>query len=375
VPVVPGAWQSVTFDLTGDVQRVWPDMDPRDNSLNQLDFRATSRRKAPAEFFFSYLRFAEQAGYDALGVESELLARYAAEVPGTRGLVGTEISLGPHLNQYGGAQQPYDYGATSLNQKLSATSRSITDFIHANGGLSSINHPFKQGDSGSATTAQAVALALLADRAGGADILEVGYGNRDGAGLAQYLAVWDTLSRNAVFVTGNGASDDHTGQNWANQPNRFYTGAWAPELSEPALLGALSRGRAYVAQLGDFGGTVDMAVDAQVPMGAVSVSALSERALRIDVTGLPSGGAVQVLRGVVDYAGTPDPTPNTTVVQTLGPADLASGRVTPIDTTDDCFCRLQVVTATGAVVAFGQPIWLLRTPPPGGIPPPRQAAA
>jgi hypothetical protein len=39
----------------------------------------------------------------------------------------------------------------------------------------------------------------------------------------------------------------------------------------------------------------------------------------------------------------------------------------------DCFVRAQVVTSSGAVVAFGQPVWMLRAAPPStGIPPRRQ---
>ena len=39
--------------------------------------------------------------------------------------------------------------------------------------------------------------------------------------------MWDALSRNGLFVTGNGVSDDHSGQGWAEQPNRYYTATWA----------------------------------------------------------------------------------------------------------------------------------------------------
>jgi len=35
--------------------------------------------------------------------------------------------------------------------------------------------------------------------------------------------------------------------------------------------------------------------------------------------------------------------------------------------------RTQVVSATGAVIATSNPVWLLQNPPPGGVPAPRQA--
>jgi hypothetical protein len=330
-----------------------------------------SRNRATAEFFFGLLRI-EEAQVDALGVELELMEAYADEEPGVLGLVGTEYSGGPHINQYGGPQLPYNYGSVDrIGESTGEIRRSVVDFIHRQGGLASINHPLLPVQSWTGWTAPSVARNLLGIRAGGADILEVGYG---GPGqLPAHLAVWDTLGRNGLFLTGNGVTDDHTGQDWATQEGRFYTSAWTPGLTETGLLDALSRGRAFVGYLGSFGGTIDMTLDDDVPMGAVSVAPRTSRTLRIDVTGLPEGGAVEVVRGVVDYAGTSDPNPNTAVVVRLGASDLAARSEQPIDTGEDCFLRLQVVDATGGVVAFGQPIWALKTPPDGGIPRQRQA--
>lgn len=369
VPMPRGEWGTLSVDLTSDVAQIWPDLDPRDNSLTDIQFHVASRRRVPGEFFFSYLRFEEQAGYDAVGVERELLAAYAAEVPGVLGLAGTEISLGPHINQYGGPQDDYDYGAvTRLGQVKNWVRPSIVEFIHSRGGLASINHPFKPGDTGSGATAAAVATDLLAIRAGGADILEVGYANAHGGDLAEHLAVWDTLSRNSIFLTGNGVSDDHSGTNWAGQKNRFYTAAWAGALDETTLVDSLARGRGYVGFLGGFGGTIDMSVDGAVPMGSVSISELTSRTLRVDVTGIPTGGAVQVVRGTVDNAGTGTPYPNSTVTRTLGEADLGSSNLLEVDTSEDCFHRLEVINSAGAVVGFGQPIWVLKSEPTTGIP-------
>jgi hypothetical protein len=375
VPVIPGRWQTVQFDLVRDVGTVWPDMDPRDNCLHDIEFHALSRGTAPAEVYFGHLRIEERAEYDALGVERELLASYTRRVPEVLGLVGTEISLGPHLNQFGGPQDPYDYGpVASLGDQLGDIRGSIVDFVHAQGGLASINHPSvpEGSDAAAEPEARAIARDLLAIGAGGADVIEVGYGRSGLEALPARLAVFDALARNGLFLTGNGTSDDHSGQNWDSQPNRFYTGAWATGLDERSLLDSMARGRAYVGYLGAFAGTIDMAVDTDVPMGAVSVSPATSRSLRVDVTQLPEGGAVEVIRGDVDYAGLRAPDPNTTTVKTLGARDLASSDEVVIDTTDDCFVRLQVTDRAGAIVAFGQPTWVLKEEPPGGVPPARR---
>ncbi len=371
VPVVANQWSTVTVDLTQDAAEVWPDVPAADNSLNEIEFHAASRKRSATEVFFSCLRFAEKVDYDPLLVESTLLDGYASQVPSVLGLNGTEISLGAHMNQYGGPQTPFDYGSpTGLKQNLGEIRPSIVQHIHALQGLASINHPFKPGDSGTLPTATAVATDLLRIGAGGADLMEVGFANKYGGNLVEHLAVWDTLSRNGLYLTGNGVSDDHTGQNWASQANRFYTVAWAVAKTEPSLLTALAAGRTYVGKLGGFTGTIDMDLDGSVGMGQVSVDNTSAtRTLNLQVTNVPTGGAVQVVRGVVDPRGTADPTPNVTV-QTLA----ANSTTHLADTTDDCFHRLQVVDRAGSVVAFGQPIWSYAGVSPTAVPAPRQAS-
>jgi hypothetical protein len=367
VPVSTGRWQSVSLNPSHDVHAVWPDMQSSDNSLCDLEFHAVSRRMAPAEVFFSFLRF-DETHVDGVGVEHQLVAAYADEEPGVLGLIGTEYSLGPHINGYGGAQRSYDYGpGVDLNFRTGEIRRPLVDFIHRHGGLASINHPFLPTEPWTATTPAGVAHDLLSINAGGADILEVGYGTP--VTMHDNFAVWDTMSRNGLFLTGNGVTDDHSGQNWATrEEGRFYTSAWAHDVTETSLLAALASGRTFVGYLGSFAGIMDMTMDGEVPMGAVSVDAATSRALRIDATDLPVGGAVEVVRGEVDFAGIDDPNPATTVVTTLGPSDLEARTAVPIDTSDDCFVRAQVVDGSGTVVAFGQPIWTLKTPPPGGIP-------
>jgi hypothetical protein len=362
VPVDAGGWQELVLDPVTDLAEIYPDMDARDHSLHDIVFRGVCRAGAQADVCVGHLRLEEQDGYDAVGVEQDLVARYAGSVPEVLGVVGSEISLGPHVNQYGGEQSPYEYGPVRRfgDKPRDEAIPSIVDHIHAAGGLASISHP------GVAVTA------LLAQRTA-ADMVEVGFGRSGPEGIVRQLAFWDTLSRNGLFLTGNGAADDHSGQGWDTKGNRYYTAAWTGELTEGALLDAFGRGRAYVGYLGSFGGTVDMALDDGVPMGAVVVGAPRRRSLRVDVTGLPDGGAVQVVRGVVDRAGTADPTPGTSVVRTLGVGDLAREGALPLDVDGDCFHRLQVTDRSGAVVAYGQPIWLLAQEPPGGVPDHRRA--
>jgi hypothetical protein len=186
------------------------------------------------------------------------------------------------------------------------------------------------------------------------------------------LALWDTFSRNGTFLTGNGANDDHTGQGWDHQMNGFFTGIWAASRNDADLAAALRAGRAFTAHLSRYpGGQLDMLVDGTVPMGHVSVSSKTSRQLALYAANVPAGGTVQLIAGPADYANQIDP--GTSVIRTYPASAFTSGVVTTtVSTTAGRFYRAQVVSSTGEVVGTGNPVWLLRQPPPGGIPGPRQ---
>jgi hypothetical protein len=84
---------------------------------------------------------------------------------------------------------------------------------------------------------------------------------------------------------------------------------------------------------------------------------------------LPLGATVQVVRGEVDYAGTGQPVPNTSVVASLPASEFSLGSATlAVDTMTSCFVRLTVRGSDGTVLGLSNPLWLLRDVPPGGIP-------
>ena len=109
-------------------------------------------------------------------------------------------------------------------------------------------------------------------------------------------------------------------------------------------------------------------------MGAADVSTHAARTLRILATGLPNGSTVDVVRGLVDYAGPSSPDPVTTKT-TLPFSAFASGSTeVTVDTTASVFVRVVVRAPSGAVIAGSNPIWLLRSDPPLGIPLARRSA-
>ena len=375
VPVVAGQWNSVAVTPASDIAALWPDMDARDFGLFGLNLNAVSTGGA-ASGNFDYLRFSRSSGDVQLQAQQDMEISYASSFPGVQQFQALEISLAlPHINWFGSGVTLTDYGTVGAKQYQAFLQSTVIPQIHAAGGLVSYNHPY--GVQAIAVLPQATqnqkltstASTLLKNRALAADILEVGYPLRSGMDLAHHIALWDVCSRNALFLTGNGVSDDHVGTNWLRFGNNWFTSVWASSNDEADLLAALASGRSWCASLSGFRGTLDLLVDGTCPMGSASVSTLTSRQLTVIASGLPPGSTVQVLQGTVDYAGTAAPAPNTSVIATYSAAALSGGAVTlPVACTVSSFVRTQVVSSSGVVVALSNPVWLLRQIPPTGIP-------
>jgi hypothetical protein len=389
IPVKPTSaqnpWGTVTITPSNDIAALWPDLDYRDFALFGLTLSAASNGDTVGGYF-DYLRFNRQISGEAfllqqIDMESVLAPKYPAVVQRQ----GLEVSwLLPHVNWFGGAVVIPNYGSTTPANYTGFLRSTAIPQIHAAGGLVSYNHPYGYTMGPLLSAAQQntllgqVAAKLLptatAPAALGADLLEVGYPLRGGCDLAHHVALWDVMSRNAVFLTGNGTNDDHFGQNWSGIRNNWFTSTWAASTAEANLLASLAAGRAWCASLSSYRGSLDLLVDGTFPMGSVSVSTVTKRQLVASATGIPAGGSLQVLQGAVDYAGTAGLTANTQVISSYPAAALAGGSVSqPLDTSRGSFVRTQVRNAAGNLVGLSNPVWLLRAAPPGGIPAPRAA--
>ena len=389
IPVKPasaGGWSTVTITPSGDIAALWPDLDYRDFALWGLTLSAASTGDVVGGYF-DYLRFSRRTtGEAALELQKAMELPLARKYPSVAQRQGLEVSMFlPHLNWFGGNVVIPSYGSTTYKTYLSFLRTTVVPQIHSAGGLVSYNHPYgydqgpllpvAQQDAMLAQVAATLLPTSTARAALGADLLEVGYRTRQGVDLLHHVALWDVMSRNAVFLTGNGTSDDHAGVNWSGMANNWFTSTWATSTAEPDLLASLAAGRAWCASLSGYRGSLDLMVDGSIPMGSASVSKVTSRKLVASATGIPAGGSLQIVQGTVDYAGTAGLKANTTVVGSYSAAALASGSVTrSIDTSKARFVRTQVLNSSGAVVGVSNPVWLLRSAPAGGIPPARAAA-
>jgi hypothetical protein len=383
---MPANGAAVTLDLEGDIRALWPDMQAIDHATVLLSFVVTSpRRGVVADVNLRSVTIG-RARHDAAGVQAAMaaIAAYCSgRYPAVKGIVSEEVSLGfeeiPHCNVFGSAPE------WSLKTGVDRTNwhdyyRQMVNRVHGRGGLVSWNHPmgFSSGPllSAAQQTQQRrqVFASRLADDFVACDILEVGYAVRGHQPFSQHLALWDTFSRHARFLTGNGASDDHSSTNWLSLENGFLTGLWTATTAEADLVRALARGRAFTFHPRFVPGIdIDTLTGGSVPMGAASVSSATSRTVEIGLSNLPAGATVELVRGPVDFTGQD---PGTEVVASFARSDFGpsgTGTVSAsVNTATACFVRPQV-RLNGTLVASGNPTWLLRSTPPGGIPPGRQA--
>ncbi|HEY2307975.1 MAG TPA: hypothetical protein VGI05_19055 [Streptosporangiaceae bacterium] len=378
-------WTTVTVTPSDDIAVLWPDLDNRDFALWELFLNAASTGDQVSGYF-DYLNFHRTlSGGEFFSQQADMISALSAEYAAVTARQGLEVSRYlPHVNCFGGAITVPGYQGITASNYSAFLGGSVIPGIHSTGGLVSYNHPFGYSDIPAypqATQDQMLtrtAGALLADHVLGCDLLEVGYNLRQGVDLAHHLSLWDIFSRNAVFLTGSGTSDDHFGTDWYGIKNNWITSAWAASTGTADLVAALAAGQAWCGSLSEFGAgaSLNLAVDGSCPMGSASLSSLPRRQLAVTATGIPAGGSLVVLQGAVDYAGTTGLADNTQVIAGYSGTQLAAAggvETLAVDTSSESFAVLRVTDASGTTVAASNPVWMLRKLPPNGIPAPRQA--
>jgi hypothetical protein len=176
---------------------------------------------------------ARAAGLDFLTItdhNNTAHQRDPIDAPGLLVIAGEEVTTpAGHANVWGleGSRAQVDFRA----QTGADLARLVAD-AHAQGALFSINHPFLD----------CAACSWTRDVPEGVDALEIS--NPGASGLAQALALWDTLLRAGRRITAVGASDWH-------RPGPVGIGTpavrvFATELSTPAVLRGIREGRVIV---------------------------------------------------------------------------------------------------------------------------------
>jgi hypothetical protein len=376
VPVAVGRWTNVPLNLLTTINTLWPDTVAADNAISGLHLVATATGAGRADGYLAGLLMNYDHNADMISEYRKVIDHYRKVNSSLVVVDGLEFSLAGnyHLCQVGGRLAPYPYPAhTGSRPTLHLEAEQVTH-IHRHGGVTTYNHPFGYGwplvpEAARAALLQETKQQLVPAAIYGCQVMETGYDVR-GLDLAAHLSLFDALCANGVFVTANGATDDHWGRDWSARVDRFLTYPWMGSRSEAGLKAALAGGRATVGRLGDWSGGLDLRLNDRARMGSVLVGQPARRSdqLRIELVNAPKGSSLHVLSGAVDYAGA-----------TGGPpAELASARVPAAGTgsvqlgvpgSHDRFLRVEVHNPQGEVVAFSNPVWQLSRPPAPGRPP------
>ena len=385
----------VTLNPETDIAALWPDVHRKDNGFFSVAFAATTAavKNSLIDVTLAGVNFIRTQN-DAASVianQRSIIAAYAAKYPQLLAFLSEEVSadpaLFPHCNVFGAAPKFDDMvGVTVSNfpdyySAYIAAAQAMTAMNTQ--GFITWNHPFGTSAAGSMPdpvgTRRNLFTAQLNDPIApflGAMGLEVGYAARGGMLFQGHLDLWDTFTRNGVWLTGTGANDEHNRANWAGLGNGFLTGVFPAENTEQAISTCLRSGNAFTAHAGKWPGSMlSMEVDG-VPMGGVLIGSASSRTVAISTENLPSGCRVQLIASPVDFTGVD---PKTTVVGEWASTKFGAtgtGTVSAVVAQPGpAFYRPQVVLASGVPIATGNPCILLTGESPRGIPAERLVAA
>jgi hypothetical protein len=257
-----GGWLELPLHLSRDAEMCWPN--GLDNSLVGIWFELDA--SGEAEVLIDRIGFRhEDCGTALVEVQKDWVAEY----PNICHEIGGEVSYDrPHMGRYGGDPGFVGYDNVWETDRVNIVTRAVDVVrrVHGTGGLVSWCHPFGSfWPSGSALDRGQVRMyesplywrPIFEGAFGGVDILEVGYRERAGRKLPDYLALWDRAAAADLLLTGIGVSDSHSIQ-WGSWENNFGTWLQAPANDAYALLRALRSGRAVFGDPLRFRGRVEL---------------------------------------------------------------------------------------------------------------------
>ena len=355
LPFEAGSWNRVNVDVTRDADRL--QLGGTDNAIVAVSFGVLTRGSGARAFFDDYKIHHELQG-EALREEARAMAaRYQKEF-GVINYVGQELSFQAHMNPIGERVPMIDY----IKHPAGLGARETSDFVHANGGILSLNHIFgtarppadlNPSDPESVRRFEDARIRELTEsRVHGADILEVGYPTRV-LPMTSFLRVWDALSAAGIDVVGNGISDTHGSVAGWYDGNNFVSWVWTRSASMADIVDGFRRGDVYFGDPVQFKGTLTLTTDDGHRMGSVVVTKKPEHRVMVRVEGLPVGAR---LRFVTNGQPGAEDTP--------GGSRFEKQLV--VDTSTPAFARVEAYTKEGRPLVFSNPIYF-RPEPAGTI--------
>lgn len=355
-------WQRLRMDLRADHAALWPDTVANDAALKQFRVGVRVHGAATAWAVVDRLRFhrGRRSVADGFELLRAAVTEYRLRYPGLTQRVASEVSLVNHLNAFGGdgTLPTYD-GTRPVKDGSVRAQREMVRFLHDHGATVSINHP-EPGTGLSDTLVRTSGLS--------ADIIEIGT-SRSVAALARS---YDVASRNAIFLTANGVTDDHAGNDWLNPAEpRWITGTWARSRRTDDVCAAMRAGRAWFYDPLWWSGELDLLVDGQVPMGGVLFTRHRQVPVRVRATRLPSDGSLELIVGRCDLAGRAQLQPANSSVAVPASQVVRGHFSTELRRGGGIYVRVMVRRHDGTIVGFSNPVWVLPASLLGAIAVPR----
>jgi hypothetical protein len=375
VPYTQGQWNNLVLDLTADAAAGFPSTDARDNSFYRMSAGIESRNGAFTDVNFDALHIRHNLEGQALMTENlDMLAHAETLYPNVSQIQGLEISYGPHLNEFGPNIQIPDYEALIMNSGFVVSGgpgknwvrdpEAMRDVIiaqlvqdaHDRGSLLSFNHMFgttppRRGS----VTPERMARYLAEIDLYGADLLEVGYRERGGQKIIDFLDVWDELAILGIPLIADGISDTHGDEDsnpvghWGTRTNNFISWIWSLDSSQASLFEGLKAGRLFFGDPTLFDGTVDIKLGNDFEMGQIVVNDLTTHDISISITGLNSGDIVRIIQsGDVVFQ------------NAVTGTSFLHNQAFAVPKTEDSFYRVEVWEPGGIAKVFSNPIWLPR---------------
>jgi hypothetical protein len=347
VPYEPGSWNRVRVDVTRDAERL--QLGGIDNAMVAVSFGVLTTGPIARAFFDDY-RIDHQVQGEALRDEARAMAaRYQNEY-GVINYVGQELSFDAHMNPLGDRVPMIDH----VKHPAGLNARETSDFVHANGGVLSLNHIFGTSappagfdpkDPESVRRLEDLRIRELTDnRVYGADILEVGYPTRV-LPMKSFLRVWDALSSAGIDVVGNGISDTHGSVAGWYTGNNFVSWVWAHSASVADIVDGFRRGDVFFGDPVQFkGGLLTLTTDDGHRMGSVVITRKPEHRVTAKLEGLPAGARIRI---VTNGEASAEEIP--------GAASLE--KQVRINTSNPAFVRVEAYTAEGRPLVFSNPIY------------------
>ena len=299
---LPGAWNELSLDITKDAKN-HPKIGGIDNVFDTISIILQTRNGKKMSCLFDDFRIIKEieddpnTGFEESRRRQQELADVLGKEYGVIPFVATEVSgAGYHKNSFCSYVPIINYYERDYN----ITNEDAIAWIKKHNGIFSKNHPFSAWNRSILTKEQQDAVLdnifneCITTRCDGADMIEIGFPEgRYGFSLDYHLRLWDRLSKNGIFITGYGCSDNHSNSGKWLDGNNFVAWIYAKELKEEYLIESMASGNLYTGDPVKFKGQLRFNTDDGHNMGEVIKADKPKYTTYLNITKTKPGWSVK----------------------------------------------------------------------------------